>query len=248
MNAIRIGKKIRCARVVKGMSQDDLADKVGRHRPAISRLEAAAEQAPRLTAELIEDLCRELDMDPWAFFDNSHKALRGRISTHFLYLGYERITDILRECIKDARRIHPDIVRILVLAPNSERKLAVVTSSSVLPGTVGDALTKNIDSLPALTENPFYQVQPVPGDSLTAYRLEMNLCALEFVCGRGAMRIALLEPPDGDDEIQSACRHIGDAFSQAIEVLGPHGPQHDIKALSERVAALEGMASSGQSE
>ena len=74
MNAIRIGKKIRCARTVKGMSQDDLAEKVGRHRPAISRLEAAAEQAPRLTAELIEDLCRELDMDPWAFFDNSNRG------------------------------------------------------------------------------------------------------------------------------------------------------------------------------
>ena len=66
-------------------------------------VEAAAEQAPRLTAELIEDLCRELDMDPWAFFDNSNRVLRGRISTHFLCLGYERITDILRECIKDAR-------------------------------------------------------------------------------------------------------------------------------------------------
>ena len=74
MNAIRIGKKIRCARTMKGMSQDDLAEKVGRHRPAISRLEAAAEQAPRLTAELIEDLCRELDMDPWAFFDNSNRG------------------------------------------------------------------------------------------------------------------------------------------------------------------------------
>ena len=173
MNAIRIGKKIRCARTMKGMSQDDLAEKVGRHRPAISRLEAAAEQAPRLTAELIEDLCRELDMDPWAFFDNSNRVLRGRISTHFLCLGYERITDILRECIKDARRIHPDIVRILVLAPDHERKLAVVTSTSVLPGTVGDALTGNIDSLPELTEIPFYRVQPPPAG--TAYPSE--LCA-----------------------------------------------------------------------
>ena len=62
------------------------------------------------------------------------------------------------------------------------------------------------------------------------------------------MRIALLEQPDGDDEIQSACWHIGGTFAQAIEILGPHGPQDDIKALSERVAALKRIASSGQSE
>ena len=173
MNAIRIGKKIRCARTMKGMSQDDLAEKVGRHRPAISR--GSRGRAGTATDRRTDrgSVSRTGHGPVGVLRQQQQGVLRGRISTHFLCLGYERITDILRECIKDARRIHPDIVRILVLAPDHERKLAVVTSTSVLPGTVGDALTGNIDSLPELTEIPFYRVQPPPAG--TAYPSE--LCA-----------------------------------------------------------------------
>ena len=101
-------------------------------------------------------------------------------------------------------------------------------------------------NLPAPKADPFFRLQPPQPAGGGAAPSELQ--AMEFACGRAAMRVALLESPEGDTEIQPACLHIGDAFAQAIEILGPHKPQDDIKALSERVAALERIASSGQSK
>src|SRR4051812_22798612 len=56
---MHIGKKIRVARVMKGMSQEVLAEKIGKTRPLISQIENTG----KVKTGTLKLICKVLDID-----------------------------------------------------------------------------------------------------------------------------------------------------------------------------------------
>ena len=56
---IHLGKQIKIARITKGITQQDLADKINKTRPLIS----SSEQTGRVNIYTLKQICQVLDMD-----------------------------------------------------------------------------------------------------------------------------------------------------------------------------------------
>lgn len=57
---MHIGKKIRIARAIKGMTQEDLAQKIGKTRPLISQIESSG----KVKMSTLRLISKVLDLDP----------------------------------------------------------------------------------------------------------------------------------------------------------------------------------------
>ena len=57
--SLHLGKQIKIARITKGITQQDLADKINKTRPLISSIE----QTGRVNIYTLKQICQVLDMD-----------------------------------------------------------------------------------------------------------------------------------------------------------------------------------------
>lgn len=57
---LHLGRKLKVARVAKGLSQDELAEKIGRTRPLISHIEVTG----KVSAFTLNKICRALGITP----------------------------------------------------------------------------------------------------------------------------------------------------------------------------------------
>ena len=56
---MNLGKKIKMARQFRGLTQDQLAEKIGKTRPLISQIEVNG----KVNAYTLQKICDELDLD-----------------------------------------------------------------------------------------------------------------------------------------------------------------------------------------
>ena len=106
---MHIGKKIRLARAVKEMTQQELADKIGKTRPLISQIESTG----KVKIRTLKMICKVLDLDPDdpdfnAFFEESLPYTRsGKQKKEIAQLkdikSLERENAALRELVEAQR-------------------------------------------------------------------------------------------------------------------------------------------------
>jgi transcriptional regulator with XRE-family HTH domain len=57
---MHLGRKIKLVRIAKGLTQQELADQIGKTRPLVS----AIEQTGQVNVHTLRDICKVLDLDP----------------------------------------------------------------------------------------------------------------------------------------------------------------------------------------
>ncbi|HEU4716878.1 MAG TPA: helix-turn-helix transcriptional regulator [Bacteroidia bacterium] len=114
---MHIGKKIRVARVVKGMTQEDLAEKIGKTRPLISQIESTG----KVKVGTLKQICKVLDMDPedpdlTSFFEENEIYLSGASKQKQRAKDFaimERELKMLRELVESQKALIDELKKKL---------------------------------------------------------------------------------------------------------------------------------------
>jgi transcriptional regulator with XRE-family HTH domain len=101
---MHIGRKIRIARAVKGITQEELADKIGKTRPLISQIESTG----KVKASTLRQICKILDIDPEdpelvSFLEENEIYTRNTKSSE--HEALKREVDMLRELVQAQKEI-----------------------------------------------------------------------------------------------------------------------------------------------
>ena len=79
MKGLTLGQKVRQARISQGMSQQDLADKIGVTRGRISQIEIGIEGNPSM--DVVRNICKFLGITEWYLLKEEVPEKEGRIKT-----------------------------------------------------------------------------------------------------------------------------------------------------------------------
>ncbi|HEU4716877.1 MAG TPA: helix-turn-helix transcriptional regulator [Bacteroidia bacterium] len=114
---MHIGKKIRVARVVKGFTQEDLAEKIGKTRPLISQIESTG----KVKVGTLKQICKVLDMDPEdpelvSFFEENEIYMTDSVRRKQRVRDFavmEREVKMLRELVESQKALIDEMKRKL---------------------------------------------------------------------------------------------------------------------------------------